>query len=96
MKYLYERYSDKFVGLIDNKDEFKVADKPLFSKMDKYNRGVEFIKDVWVETVMGANAFVSRLRKLLEYFEISPADCPIKYKLSEGDIDDEEYEEEEE
>jgi len=80
--YIYDNFSDKFMRLIDNSNEFGIAKRPLIT-MDKNipNKSDEITHGIFIERNMNVPAIMSNIKKICEFVGYSEKNCPVSFTL---------------
>jgi hypothetical protein len=82
LQFIQENFPEKFTTLIDNKEEFKVANRPLITKnKDIPNSVSELSIGIFIEINLGVQAIMKNIIKICEYVGYDKDNCPICFTL---------------
>jgi uncharacterized protein with ParB-like and HNH nuclease domain len=82
LEFIQENFSEKFIYLIDNKELFGIADRPLITKnKDIPFTAGELIPGIFVERNLGPQSIMRNIIKICEYVGYNGDNCPVYFTL---------------
>jgi uncharacterized protein with ParB-like and HNH nuclease domain len=82
LQFIQENFPEKFIALIDNKNEFGIAGRPLITTNKDIPNSVDEISlGLYVECNLGVSAIMKNIIKLCEYVGYNEENCPVYFTL---------------
>jgi hypothetical protein len=82
LQFIQENFPEKFITLIDNKNDFGIAVRPLITtNKDIPNSADEFSPGLYVECNLGVLTIMKNIIKICEYIGYNEDNCPVSFTL---------------
>jgi hypothetical protein len=83
LQFIQENFPEKFISLIDNNNEFGIAERPLITaNKDIPNSATELSPGLYVECNLGASAIMKNIMKICKYVGYNEDNCPVYFTLT--------------